>query len=74
MDFDLSDDLIALRNLARKFAAEHIAPFAREWDAKKWLPDEVVAEMGKIGLIGVTVPEEFGGAGQGLLAMTVVVE
>jgi alkylation response protein AidB-like acyl-CoA dehydrogenase len=74
VEFNLPEELIAFRNLTRSFAAEQIAPHAREWDAKKWLPDDVVAAMGKIGLLGVTVPEEYGGAGQGLLAMTVVVE
>jgi len=74
MQFELPEDLIAFRDLARDFAARHIAPFARKWDADKWLPDETIAKMGEAGLLGVTVPEEYGGAGQGLLAMTVVVE
>jgi len=74
MQFDLPDDLISMRDLARDFAARHIAPHARKWDADKWIPDETVRLMGETGLLGVTVPEEYGGAGQGLLAMTVVVE
>lgn len=72
--FDLPEELTMFRDLARKFAAEQIAPFAREWDAKKWIPDEVIAGMGQAGLLGATLPEEYGGAGQGMLAMTVVVE
>lgn len=74
MHFELPSDLIAFRDLARDFAAKHIAPHARKWDADKWIPDEVVKRLGDAGLLGVTVPEEFGGAGQGLLAMSVVVE
>ncbi|MCK6456219.1 MAG: acyl-CoA dehydrogenase family protein [Phycisphaerae bacterium] len=74
MHFELSDDLRAFRDLARDFAAKHIAPHARKWDESKWIPDDVVRQMGEIGLLGVTIPEEYGGAGQGLLAMTVVVE
>lgn len=74
MTFALSDELVGFRDVTRAFAAERIAPFAREWDEKKWLPDEVISEMGRTGLLGVTVPEEYGGAGQGLLGMTVVVE
>lgn len=74
LDFTLPDELTAFRDLTRTFAAEQIAPYARKWDADKWLPDETIAEMGRAGLLGVTVPEEYGGAGQGLLAMTVVVE
>jgi len=74
MSFNLPEELIGFRDVTRSFAAEKIAPYARQWDADKWLPDEVIAEMGRIGLLGVTMPEAYGGAGQGLLAMTVVVE
>ncbi|MCG8404758.1 MAG: acyl-CoA dehydrogenase family protein [Phycisphaerales bacterium] len=74
MTFNLPDELTGFRDVTRSFAAEKIAPYAREWDEKKWIPDEVIAEMGRTGLLGVTMPEEYGGAGQGLLGMTVVVE
>lgn len=74
MDFTLPDDLVGFRDIARSFAQERIAPHARKWDAEKWLPDEVIAEMGRVGILGVAMPEEYGGAGQGLLGMTVVVE
>jgi alkylation response protein AidB-like acyl-CoA dehydrogenase len=74
MTFALSEELVAIRDLTRKFAAEVIAPNARKWDEKKWLPEEVVTEMGKAGILSVSLPEEYGGAGQGLLGMTVVVE
>ena len=74
MDFELPDDLTAFRDVTREFAAEKIAPRAREWDAKKWIPEEVVAEAGRIGLLGVMTPEKYGGAGQHMLAMTVVLE
>jgi alkylation response protein AidB-like acyl-CoA dehydrogenase len=74
MDFNLPEELVSIRDLARKFALERIAPSARQWDEKKWIPDDVLKEMGQVGLLGVTMPEEYGGAGLGLLAMTVVVE
>lgn len=74
MQFILPEELIAFRDVTREFAAEKIAPRAREWDAKKWIPEEVVAEAGRIGLLGVMTPEEYGGAGQSTLAMTVVLE
>ena len=74
MSYNLSEDLIAFRDVTRSFAEEVIAPNARKWDEQKWLPDDVIAQMAKIGLLGVAIPEEYGGAGQGLLAMTVVVE
>lgn len=74
MEFRLSEELVSFRDVTRSFALEKIAPHARKWDAEKWLPDEIVREMGKIGILGVAFPEEYGGSGQGLLGMTVVVE
>ncbi|RIK62653.1 MAG: acyl-CoA dehydrogenase [Planctomycetota bacterium] len=74
MEFRLSEELVSFRDVTRNFAKEKIAPFARKWDAEKWLPDDVVREMGRIGILGVAFPEEYGGSGQGLLGMTVVVE
>ena len=74
MNFTLPEELTAFRDLTRKFAAEKIAPHARKWDAEKWIPDEVIREMGKVGILGVAFSEEYGGSGQGLLGMTVVVE
>ncbi len=74
MNFALPDELIAFRDLARDFAAREIAPHARKWDAEKWISEDAVRRAGEVGLLGVTAPEGFGGAGQGMLAMTVVVE
>lgn len=74
MDFNLPEELVAFRDVARKFAKERIAPNARAWDEKKWIPDNIIQEMADIGLLGATIPEEYGGSGQGLLAMTVIVE
>lgn len=72
--FELPEELTMFRDIARKFAAEKIAPLARQWDTDKWIPDDVIEGMGRTGLLGATIPEEYGGAGQGLLAMTVIVE
>lgn len=74
MNFNLSEELTAFRDVTRKFALERIAPHARKWDETKWIPEEVISEMGRMGILGVAFPEEYGGAGQGLLGMTVVVE
>lgn len=74
MDFDLSDDLIALRDMARKFAAENIAPNARTWDREADIPREVVAKMAELGFLGIFIPEELGGCGFGDLQATVIME
>lgn len=74
MDFDLSDDLIALRDLARKFAAENIAPGARKWDREADIPRDVVAKMAELGFLGIFIPEEYGGCGFGDLQASVIME
>lgn len=74
MQFDLPEELVAFRDVVRDFTEEKIAPHSREWDANKWIPQEVVAEAGRMGLLGVLTPEQYGGAGQSMLAMTVVLE
>ncbi|MBI5864282.1 MAG: acyl-CoA dehydrogenase family protein [Planctomycetes bacterium] len=72
--FDLPEDLIVLRDTVREFAANEIRPHAREWDEKQWLPDEMVAKMAELGLLGLTIPTEYGGSGLGYLANSVVME
>jgi len=74
MDFDLPDDLIALQDMARKFAAEHIAPNARKWDREADIPRELVAKLAELGFLGVFTPPEFGGVGLGDLGASVLME
>lgn len=72
--FDLPDDLIALQDTVRDFAANEIRPHARDWDRDQHLPDEVIAKMAEIGLLGVLTETEYGGAGLGYLANSIVME
>ena len=74
MDFDLPEDLIALRDVVRKFAAERIRPHARTWDEQQHLPDEIIREMAEMGLLGVFTPGRYGGSELGYLANAVVME
>ncbi len=74
MNFDLPEDLISLRDVVRDFAANEIRPHARDWDREQHLPDETIAKMGELGLLGAMTPTEYGGAGLGYLANTVVME
>ncbi len=74
MDFDLPEDLISLRDVVRDFAANEIRPHARKWDADQHMPDAIIAQMAELGLLGVMVPEEYGGSGLGYLANAVVME
>jgi alkylation response protein AidB-like acyl-CoA dehydrogenase len=77
MDFVLPDDVAAFRDTVRKFAAERIRPCTRQWDRDQTLPDELITEMGQLGLLGLLTPEEYGGsrlAEHGYLANAVVIE
>lgn len=74
MQFDLGDDVNALRDLVHRFAQERVKPLAAEADRTNAFPNQLWREMGDLGLLGITVEEEFGGAGMGYLAHTVAVE
>jgi isovaleryl-CoA dehydrogenase len=74
MSFGLGEDIDALRELVRRFAQERIAPLAAEIDASNAFPMQLWREMGALGLLGITAPEEFGGAGMGYLAHCVAME
>ncbi len=74
MQFDLGDDINALRDMVHRFAQERIKPIAGEIDRSNDFPADLWREMGELGLLGITVPEEFGGAGMGYLAHVVAVE
>ncbi len=74
MRFDLGEDVHALREMAHRWAQERVKPMAAAIDRDNVFPPELWPEMGELGLLGVTVEEEYGGAGMGYLAHTVVVE
>ncbi len=74
MSFGLGEDIDALREAVRRFAQERIAPLAAEIDASNAFPMRLWREMGDLGLLGITAPEEFGGAGMGYLAHCVAME
>jgi len=63
MSFELSEDHEQFRRTVRDFAEKEIAPHAAQWDRDHHFPVDVVQKMGKLGLMGLTAPEEYGGAG-----------
>ena len=65
MDFKLNEQQQMIQEMARKFAEDRIAPIAEKTDKEHRFPEEIIKEMGEIGLMGVAVPEEYGGAGMG---------
>jgi alkylation response protein AidB-like acyl-CoA dehydrogenase len=72
--FDLPEDLATLREVVREFAANEIRPYAREWDERQHLPDEVIGKMAELGLMGPMIPEAYGGADVGYLGNAVIME
>ena len=73
-NFGLDETLVALQDSVRQFAQQEIAPLAEETDRSNQFPMPLWKKMGDMGLLGITVSEEYGGAGMGYLAHTLVVE
>jgi butyryl-CoA dehydrogenase len=71
---ELSDEQREIRDLARRFADGEIAPKAAAWDREHSFPREVFEHLGELGLMGVCVPEEHGGAGADFLSYVLVLE
>jgi isovaleryl-CoA dehydrogenase len=74
MEFDLGEDVNAMRDMVHRFAQERIKPIAAEVDQKNEFPSQLWKELGDLGLLGVTVPEEYGGAGMSYLAHVIAGE
>ena len=74
MNFALGDDIEALRDMTHRWAQDRLAPIAGEIDKSNKMPTALWREMGELGLLGITVEEEFGGVNMGYLAHTIAVE
>lgn len=70
----LDDEVRLIQEAARRFARERLAPFAAEWDRDQVFPKQAVRDLGEIGLMGMLVPETWGGAGAGYIAFAAAVE
>jgi alkylation response protein AidB-like acyl-CoA dehydrogenase len=69
-----SDEQRMIRDSAREFAQSELAPYAGQWDKDGWIPDTVVAKLGELGLLGMMVPEEWGGSYTDYTAYALAVE
>ncbi len=74
MQFDLGEDINVLREMVHRWSQERIRPIAAEIDSSNAFPNNLWTELGELGLLGITVSEEFGGAGMGYLAHCIAVE
>ncbi len=75
MDFNLPEHVVMLRNSLTRFIDEHMPrEAAKKWDAANHFPKDVFAKLAELGVMGLTIPEEYGGAGRDILATLVVIE
>ncbi len=74
MNFELSEEQQLLRDTVRDFALTRVAPVAAELDREARFPYEIVAEMAELGLMGIPIPEEYGGAGADTVSYAIAVE
>ncbi|WP_375207800.1 isobutyryl-CoA dehydrogenase [Hyphococcus sp.] len=74
MDFALTDEQEAIRNMAQRFAADELAPHATEWDEKKHFPVDVIKNSAELGLAGIYTREDVGGSGLGRLDAALIFE
>src|ERR1700736_5361964 len=76
LDFalELSDDQLALKRTIREFAEAEIAPFAAQWDRAGTFPARTIRQLGKLGVMGLPFPEQYGGVGSGTLSMAIALE
>lgn len=73
-DIELNEDQRMIRDMARQFAQSELVPRAAEWDKSGWIDDAVVSQMGELGLLGMVVPEEWGGSYVDYVAYALAVE
>jgi alkylation response protein AidB-like acyl-CoA dehydrogenase len=74
MNFTRSEITEQVARVARDFAKEHILPFVMEWDESQDFPADVFRKMGELGLMGVLVPEKYGGSGMGYFEYVVAIQ
>ncbi|HCA58850.1 MAG TPA: butyryl-CoA dehydrogenase, partial [Blastocatellia bacterium] len=74
IDFELTEEQEQLRNTVREFCAGEVAPYIKEWDEKAHFERSVFDKMAELGLLGVCIPEEYGGAGFDYISLGLVCE
>jgi len=74
VNFDLDEEQSEIRDMVRRFTEREITPHAEEWDETQHFPREVYSEMAKLGLMGMTTPEEYGGSALSRLSGVLVYE
>jgi glutaryl-CoA dehydrogenase (non-decarboxylating) len=74
MDFSLTEEQVQVRDMVREFAQREVAPYIQEWDAKGEFHPEVLQKMGEAGILGIPIPEEYGGLGLDYVSLALACE
>src|SRR5439155_2634942 len=74
VNYDLTEEQELVRKTVREFAQQRVAPVAEELDREQRFPYELVAELAEVGLMGMTIPEEYGGSGADTLSYAITIE
>jgi len=74
IDFELTEEHLALQNTVREFCAGEVAPYIKEWDEKSYFEPSIFNKMAELGLLGVCIPEQYGGAGFDYVSLGLVCE
>lgn len=74
MNFDLTEEQIQVRDMVREFAVREVAPYIQEWDAKVEFHREVLDKMGELGILGLPIPERYGGLGLDYVSLALACE
>ena len=74
VDFQLTEEQMMIRDMAREFSEEEVLPHAEEWDKEGTYPREAITKAHELGLLNVTIPEKYGGAGMSTVDEMVICE
>src|SRR6185503_12084589 len=74
MDFTFTEQQTLLRQTVRDFAKSEVAPHAQKWDREERFPHEIVPKLAHLGLLGIRIPEEYGGSGMDTVSYAICVE
>src|SRR6187402_405615 len=74
MNFETSELTLHVAHTAKDFAHKHIKPYLMEWDESQEFPVHIFKELGKLGMMGVLVPEKYGGAGLGYFEYSTIIQ
>ncbi|HEX5483426.1 MAG TPA: acyl-CoA dehydrogenase family protein, partial [Terriglobia bacterium] len=74
MDFEFTEEQKEIKRSVREFAEREIRPHVMEWDEAQHFPREILPKLAELGLMGVTIPSEYGGAALGHIEYTAIIE